>query len=88
MADSQFYGSMATSNLTGDDGWAFVRQWRGYLKRPLLLIWDCFSGHKQATRLLRNLYGRQMAAGFYQPSRLNSMSSSPAGITPLRLVPC
>jgi hypothetical protein len=55
---------MATSNLTGDNVWAFVRQWREHLKHPLLLIWDRFSGHKQATGLLRNLYGTQMALNF------------------------
>jgi hypothetical protein len=88
MADSRFYCSMATSNLTSDDVLAFVQQWHEHLKHPLLLLWDRFSGHKQAARLLRNRYGTQIAAGFYQPMRLNSTSSSPAGTTPLRLVPC
>jgi len=35
---------------------------KGHLKRPLLLIWVCFSGHCQAVRRLRNLYGQQCLA--------------------------
>jgi len=51
------YFSIASSNVTGDDVFAFVQHLRGHLKRPLLVIWDRFSGHKKAARLLRDLYG-------------------------------
>jgi hypothetical protein len=54
------YFSMSTKNLTGNDLFAFVQQLRGHLKRPLLIIWDRFSGHKKAARLLHDLYGKQM----------------------------
>jgi transposase len=59
-----FYFSMATSNVTGDDVFAFVQQLRQHLKRPLLLIWDRFSGHKKAARLLRDLYGPRIHVEF------------------------
>jgi transposase len=55
-----FYFSMRSANLTGDDLLTFVQQLRGHLKRPLLVIWDRFSGHKKAERLLRDLYGKHM----------------------------
>jgi transposase len=55
-----FYFSMRPRNLTGDDLFAFVQQLRGHLKRPLLIIWDRFSGHKKAARLLHDLYGKQI----------------------------
>jgi transposase len=55
-----FYFSMRSANLTGDDLFTFVQQLRGHLKRPLLVIWDCFSGHKKAARLLHDLYGKQL----------------------------
>jgi transposase len=55
-----FYFSMSTENLTGDDLFASVQQLRGHLKRPLLIIWDRFSGHKKAARLLYDLYGKQI----------------------------
>jgi transposase len=50
------YFSIASCNITGDDVFAFVQHLRGHLKRPLFLIWDRFSGHEKAARLLRNLY--------------------------------
>jgi hypothetical protein len=37
-----------------------VQQLHGPLKRPLLLIWDRFSGHKKAARLLQAVYGRRI----------------------------
>jgi transposase len=51
---------MRPQNITGDDLFAFVQQLRGHLQRPLLVIWDRFSGHKKAERLLRDLYGKQI----------------------------
>ena len=59
-----FYFSMASWNLTGDDVLTFVQQLRGHLKRPLLLIWDRFSGHKKAARLLRDIYGSRIHVEF------------------------
>ena len=58
------YFSMASSNITGDDVFAFVQHLRGHLRRPLLLIWDRFSGHKKAARLLRDLYGTRIHMEF------------------------
>jgi transposase len=55
-----FYFFMSPENLTGDDLFAFVQQLRGHLKRPLLIIWDRFSGHKKAARLLHDLYGKRI----------------------------
>jgi hypothetical protein len=46
-----FYFPMSPHNLTGDDLFACVQLLRGHLKRPLLIIWDRFSGHKKAARL-------------------------------------
>jgi len=54
------YFSIASSNITGDDVFAFVPQLRRHLKRPLLVIWDRFSGHKKAARRLRDLYGARI----------------------------
>jgi len=51
-----FYFSIASSNITGDEAFAFVQQLHGPLKRPLLVIWDRFSGHKKAARLLKHIY--------------------------------
>jgi transposase len=59
------YFSIASSNITGDDVFAFVQHLRGHLKRPLLLIWDRFSGHKKAARLLRDLYGTRIHVEFF-----------------------
>jgi transposase len=58
------YFAVASSNLTGDDVFAFVQQLRGHLKRPLLLIWDRFSGHKKAARLLKHIYGSRIHVEF------------------------
>jgi transposase len=55
-----FYFSMSPKNCTGDDLFAFVQQLRGHLKRPLLIIWDRFSGHKKAARLLHDLYSKRI----------------------------
>jgi transposase len=55
-----FYFSMRTENLPGNDLFAFVQPLRGHLKRSLLIIWDRFSGHKKAARLLYNLYGKRI----------------------------
>jgi len=58
------YFSIALCNMTGDDVFAFVQHLRGHLTRPLLLIWDRFSGHKKAARLLRDLYGPRIHVEF------------------------
>jgi transposase len=58
-----FYFSLATTNLT-DDLFAFVQQLHGHLKHPLLVLWDRFSGHKKAARLLHGLYGTRMHVEF------------------------
>jgi transposase len=56
--------SIASSNMTGDDVFAFVQHLHGHLRRPLLVIWDRFSGHKKAARLLRDLYGTHIHVAF------------------------
>jgi transposase len=56
--------SLASFNSTGDEVFAFVPHLRGHLKRPLLLIWDRFSGHKKAARLLRDLSGARIHVEF------------------------
>jgi transposase len=43
---------------------AFVQHLCGHLKRPLLLIWDRFSWHRKAGRLLRALYGTRIHVEF------------------------
>jgi transposase len=58
------YFSVASSNITGNDVFAFVQHLRGHLKRPLLVIWDRFSGHKKAARLLKHLYGPRIHVEF------------------------
>jgi transposase len=58
------YFSIASHNLTGDDLFAFAQQLHRHLKRPLLVIWDRFSGHRKAARLLRNLYGTRIHVEF------------------------
>ena len=58
------YFTIASWHLTGDDILAFVQQLRGHLKRPLLLLWDRFSGHRKAARLLRDLYGTRIQVEF------------------------
>ena len=55
-----FYFSMTDHNLTGDDLFSFVQQLHSHLRRPLLVIWDRFSGHKKAARLLNAIYGRRI----------------------------
>jgi len=56
--------SLASSNITGNEVFAFVQHLRGHLKRPLLLIWDRFSGHQKAVRLLREIYGSRIQVEF------------------------
>ena len=58
------YFSIAVWNLTGDDVFRFVQQLRRHLKRPLLMVWDRFSGHRKAAQLLRDLYGTQIHVEF------------------------
>jgi transposase len=58
------YFSIARWNLTGDDVLRFVQQLYGHLKRPLLVIWDRWSGHKKAARLLKHLYGPRIHVEF------------------------
>ena len=55
---------MVPWNVTGDDVFAFVQRLRSHLKQPLLLIWDRFSGHKKAARLLRDIYGYRIHVEF------------------------
>jgi len=62
------YFSLVASNITGDEVFAFVQHLRGHRKRPLLLIWDRFSGHKKAARLLRDLYGTRIHVEFLPAS--------------------
>ena len=59
------YLSIAASHINGADVFVFVQPLHGHLKRPLLLIWDRFSGHKQAARLLRALYGTRIRVEFW-----------------------
>jgi hypothetical protein len=54
------YFSSASRNLPGDDVFAFVQQLWRHLKRPLLIIWDRWSGHRKAARLLEAIYGQRM----------------------------
>jgi len=54
------YFSIASSNVTGNDVFRFVQQLHRHLKRPLLVIWDRFSGHKKAARLLKHIYGSRI----------------------------
>lgn len=54
------YFSIASSNVTGNDVLRFVQPLRHHLKRPLLVIWERFSGPKQAARWLRDLYGTRI----------------------------
>ena len=42
------------------DLFTFVQRLHRHLKRPLLVIWDRFSGPKKATRLLQDIYGRRI----------------------------
>jgi transposase len=58
------YFSMTPWNVTGNDVFTFVQQLRYHLKRPLLVIWDRFSGHRKAARLLRELYGHRIHVEF------------------------
>jgi putative transposase len=48
--------SITLSNLTGNAVFRFVQQLHGYLKRPLLLIWERCNGHKKAARWLQHIY--------------------------------
>jgi transposase len=54
------YFSFATNNITGDDVFTFVQRLRQHLRRPLLIVWDRFSGHQKAERLLKWVYGRHI----------------------------
>jgi transposase len=58
------YFSIVPWNVTGNDVLTFVQQLRSHLKRPLLLIWDRFSGHKKAARLLRDISGHRIHVEF------------------------
>jgi len=58
------YVSLASSNLTGDDVFAFVQQLQRHLQRPLLVIWARCSGHKKAARRLRDLSGARIPVAF------------------------
>ena len=59
-----FYFSLLPWNVTGDNVFPFVQQLRGHLQRPLLLIWDRFSGRQKAARLLRDIYGHRVHVEF------------------------
>ena len=54
------YFSIASSHVTGNDVFRFVQQLHIHHKRPLLVIWDRFSGHKKAARLLKHIYGARI----------------------------
>ena len=54
------YFPIASHHLTGDALFAFAQQLPRPLKRPLLVIWARFSGHRQAARLLRTRYGTRI----------------------------
>jgi transposase len=58
------YFSLVPWNVTGDDVFTFVQQLRGHLERPLLVIWDRFSGHRKAARLLHDIYGKRIQVEF------------------------
>jgi hypothetical protein len=62
-----FYFAMQAAHVTGEDLVAFVQRLHGHLKRPLHVIWDRFSGHKKAQRLLHDIYGRRIQ-GQYLPA--------------------
>ena len=52
--------SIASHHLTGDDVFTFVQQLYRHFKRPLLIIWDRWSGHRKAARLLQAIYGKRV----------------------------
>jgi transposase len=54
------YFSFSTDNITGDEVFTFVQRLRQHLRRPLLIVWDRFSGHKKAERVLTRIYGRHI----------------------------
>lgn len=54
------YFTFATDNITGEDIFTFVQRLRQHLRRPLLVIWDRFSGHHKAERLLKSIYGQHI----------------------------
>src|SRR5262249_1201882 len=58
------YCSIAAHNLTGNDVLTFVQPLYGHHRRPLLVIWDRFSGHRKAARRLRDLYGTRIHVEF------------------------
>ena len=58
------YFSVASTNITGDDVFTFIQQLHRHLKRPLLVIWDRFSGHRKAARRLWDLYGARIHVEF------------------------
>ena len=59
-----FYFSMTPTNGTGDHLLTFVQQLHGHLKRPLLIIWGRFSGHKKAARLLQEVNSRRIQVAY------------------------
>src|SRR5262249_39143480 len=59
------YFSIASRNLTGEDIFALVQHLHGHLKRPLLIIWDRWSGHDKAARLLQALYGTRIHIAYF-----------------------
>jgi transposase len=66
------YVSLLPWPVTGDEMFALVQPLRSHLKRPLLLMWDRFSGHKKAARLLRDISGGRIHVEFlpaYTPER-------------------
>jgi hypothetical protein len=54
------YFSITSSNLTGEAIFAFVQHLHRHLKRPLLLVWDRWSSHRKAARLLQAIYGTRI----------------------------
>jgi putative transposase len=57
--------SIASHHLTGDDVFAFVPQLHSHRKRPLLIIWDRWSGHRKAARLLQAIYGTRIHIEYF-----------------------
>jgi hypothetical protein len=77
-----FYCSMRTANLPGDDLCAVVQQLRGHLKRPLLIMWDRFSGQKKAARFCTTSMANGCMARRSPPMPLLSLWSIMPGGTP------
>ena len=47
------YFELFDRNITADDVVTFLKQLRRHLRRPIILVWDRWSVHRKAARLLR-----------------------------------